>query len=232
MKTEPRRRNLSERAFDQIKRDIVWCDLAPGEEISEARLSAIYNLGKAPIRHALSKLTQEGYVIAVPRSGHVIAPVTLQLVKEIFDFRLLLEPEIMERACGNVDPQRLRKLNLECTRGYTPGDRASESAFMTANYNFHMEIARCCGNSRMSASLSQTMEEMTRLLHLGFVMRERPKEMRSEHKSLIDALVKNDKALARQITVTHIQTVRALVIEGIMNHTNLNGTNIALVRRG
>src|SRR5262245_40187969 len=104
MKTEARRRSLSERAFDQIKRDIVWCDLAPGEEISEAKLSAIYNLGKAPIRHALSKLTQEGYVIAVPRSGHVIAPVTLQSVKEIFDFRLLLEPEIMERACGHVDP--------------------------------------------------------------------------------------------------------------------------------
>lgn len=232
MKTDKRRpqaKGLSEQAFDQIKRDIVWCNFAPGEEISEAKLTGIYGLGKAPIRHALSRLIQEGYVNAIPRSGHIIAPVTLQSVKEIFELRLIIEPEVMERACGNVDPVRLRDLDAKCAVGYTPGDKASEARFMAANHRFHMEIARCCGNSRLATVLSQILDEMTRLLHLGFVMRERPEEMRGEHTALIEALVNNETTLARQMTVVHIETVRKLVIEGILSNTNLSNTNIAPV---
>lgn len=224
-----RAKGLSEKAFDQIKHDIVWCNLSPGEAISEAKLTGMYGIGKAPIRQALSKLTQEGYVIAIPRCGHVIAPVTLQSVREVFELRLIIEPEVMEKACGNVDAARLRHLDTKCAVGYIPGDKASEALFMAANHNFHMEIARCCGNSRLAAALSQIIDEMTRLLHLGFVLRERPEKMRGEHSALIDALVNNEKALARQMTVAHIESVRTMVIEGIINHTNLNNTNIAPV---
>jgi DNA-binding GntR family transcriptional regulator len=229
MKTVAARKTkgLSEQAFDQIKQDIVWCKFAPGEAISEAELANIYGLGKAPIRHALSRLIQEGYVNVIPRSGHIIAPVTLQSVKEIFEFRLIIEPEVMELACGKIDPAKLRALDARCALGYTPGDRASEARFMEANHRFHMEIARCCGNSRLAATLSQIIHEMTRLLHLGFVMRERPEEMRGEHTALIDALANNEKKLARHITAVHIETIRKLVISGIMSHTNLGNTNIS-----
>ena len=223
------RKGLGEQAFDRIKHDIVWCRLNPGEEISEAKLTEMYGFGKAPIRQALSKLTQDGYVIAIPRRGHIIAPVTLQSVKDLFDLRLLLEPAAVERACGNVDAMRLNQINARCARGYQPGNEASEGEFMDANRAFHMEIARCSGNQRLATVLSQIMDEMARLLHLGFVLRERPSEMLHEHDALIAALINDEKARARDMTVTHIKSVRALVIDGIITHTNLSTTNIALV---
>lgn len=67
---------------------------------------------------------------------------------------------------------------------------------------------------------------MTRLLHLGFVLRERPEELNRENDGLIEALLKNDKARAREITVAHINTVRTLVIDGIIRHTNPSNTKI------
>jgi DNA-binding GntR family transcriptional regulator len=229
MKAGPRpaAKSLGAIAYDQLKRDIIWCKLAPGEEVSEAKLTALYQLGKAPIRHALAKLVQEGLIIAVPRTGHIIAPVTLQSVKEIFDFRLVIEPEVMMRACGKVDAKRLRDLNARCAKNYIPGDRASEAAFMRANHDFHMEIASRCENTRLATALAQIIDEMTRLLHLGFVMRERPEEMAREHTALIAALVADDKALARKITVAHIETIRNLVMTAILSHSNLNSVNIS-----
>ncbi|MBX9592355.1 MAG: GntR family transcriptional regulator [Hyphomonadaceae bacterium] len=225
---EQPKRGLSEEAFRRIKYDIVWCNLAPGEEVSETKLTNTYGFGKAPIRQALSKLVQEGYVIAIPRSGHLIAPVTLQSVKEVFELRLLLEPVAVEKACGNVNVARLRELNAKCAHGYVPGDHASEARFMEANRNFHMEIARSSGNSRLAAALSQIMDEMTRLLHLGFVLRERPEEMCQEHDALFDALLDNDGARARAIAVAHIKSVQSMVIDGIINHSTLSKTNIAV----
>lgn len=224
---KPRGKGLAEWAFDRIKHDIVWCRLSPGEAVSETRLAQLYGFGKAPIRHALSRLAQEGYVIPIPRSGHLIAPVTLQSVHEIFELRMLLEPVAMEKACGNVDAQRLRKLDARCAAGYVPGDMASEARFMEANRNFHLEIAHCSNNQRLTTALAQIMDEMTRLLHLGFVLRERPDDLLHEHDGLIHALVDNDKQRARELTVTHINTVKTLVIDGIVKNTNLKSTNIA-----
>ncbi|SED93090.1 transcriptional regulator, GntR family [Beijerinckia sp. 28-YEA-48] len=221
------KKSLNEEAFEQIKHDIVWCKLSPGEEVSEARLTGLYGFGKASIRRALSQLAQEGYVIPIPRSGHLITPVTLQSVKEVFELRMLIEPVVMEKACGHVDAARLQALNAECAVGYVPGDTVSEGRFVAANRAFHMEIANCSGNSRMANSLSQIIDEMTRLLHLGFVLRERPEELHQEHDTLIEALSSGDKPRARAITEAHINTIRTLVVEGIIKHTNLSGTSIS-----
>ncbi len=223
------RKGLGDRAYDLMKRDIVWCRLAPGTSVSEAHLAARYDLGKAPVRHALSRLVQEGYVQSIPRRGHIISPVTLQSVRDIFDMRLLLEPAAVEAACGRVDGGRLRALDAACARNYTPGDIESEARFMAANRRFHMEIVRAAGNARLTAAIDQILEEMMRLLHLGFVIRERPEAFLAEHDGLIAAVVGNRPADARAMTAEHIESVRGLVIDGIISHTTLSDANIAPV---
>ena len=225
-KTGQKTKSLGDEAFDRLKHDIMWCRLKPGEEISEARLTQMYGLGKAPIRRALSRLIQEGYIIAVPRHGHIIAPLTFQTVKDLFELRLLLEPAAVQKACGHVDHARLQELNKRCRQGYLPGDEASEAEFMAANRSFHLEIARASGNQRLADVLLQIMDEMARLLHLGFVLRERPEAMTHEHAGLLQALESGDAERARAISVEHINSVRALVLDGIMMHTNLSNTSI------
>jgi DNA-binding GntR family transcriptional regulator len=217
---------LSEQAFQLLKYDIVWCHLVPGAEISEAQLAEKYGFGKAPIRQALSRLTQERYVVAVPRRGHIISPVTLQSVKDLFELRLVVEPAIAQSVSGRVNGSRLRELDQLCLQGYEPGNEHSEAAFMEVNREFHLEIARASGNERILHILSQIMDEMARLLHLGFVLRERPGEMVHEHRELVDALVQGDKQKAYEAASTHIKSVRALVIDGIIANTNLTKTLI------
>lgn len=221
------RSGLNERAYEILKNDIIWCRLSPGTEVSEARLVSAYGFGKAPIRYALSKLSQEGYVVSIPRRGHLIAPVTLQTVNEIFEMRILLEPRAVEKACGRIEPDLLIALGEKCAAGFVPGDLESEGRFIADNKAFHMEIVRASGNERMTRVLGHTMDEMTRLLHLGFVLKERPKELECEHQELIDALIENDAERAAELTVAHIGRVRSLVLEGIMTRSNLCQANIA-----
>ena len=225
-RVDPKGKSLGDEAFDRIKHDIIWCRLKPGEAISENRLTQIYGMGKAPIRRALSRLMQEGYVISVPRQGHIIAPVTLQTIRDLFELRLLLEPVAIRKACGRVDTARLRAINDRCAEGFVLGDEASEKAFMQANQSFHLEIAQASGNHRLAAVLSQIMDEMARLLHMGFILRERPEAMMHEHADLLKAVESGDPATAYDIAVAHVHSSRALVMDGIMTHTNLSDTSI------
>src|SRR3546814_9020930 len=83
----PAQRRLSDIAYETIKHDIIRCALAPGEEVTEARLALRLGLGKAPVRAALMRLSQEGLIRALPRRGYLVAPVTLRDVQDIFQFR-------------------------------------------------------------------------------------------------------------------------------------------------
>jgi DNA-binding GntR family transcriptional regulator len=217
---------LSDLAYERIKADIVACELAPGTAVSEARLAASYGFGKAPIRQALSRLSQERFVTALPRRGYVIAPVTLQCVNDIFDLRLLLEPAAAERAAGNVDVERLRELDAICCAGYTPGDRASERAFLGANKAFHVAVARASGNERLARTLAQLLDEMERLFHLGLALRDRTEEMRHEHKALIGALISGDRAAAQAATIEQIESARKMVVDAIISGSGLRRINI------
>jgi DNA-binding GntR family transcriptional regulator len=217
---------LGEQAYRKIRDDIVWCRLAPGQELSEAGLSELYGFGKGPIRQALSRLAQDSFILPRARRGHIVIPVTLNDVRDLFDWRLILEPAAAELACGKVDRDRLLELDARCAEGYIPGNIESEARFVEANNAFHMEIAHAAGNSRLLSSLRQVMDEMTRLMHLAHQLRERNVTQRQEHKGLIEALVNGDRETARQHTIAHIENVRVNVIEGIMRFSSLSMSNI------
>src|SRR6185503_17212063 len=76
----------------RLRRAIVRLELPPSTPVSEASLTERFGLSRAAVRAALARLRAEGLVLAEPRRGHVIAPLTLRDVREVYDLRLLVEP--------------------------------------------------------------------------------------------------------------------------------------------
>jgi DNA-binding GntR family transcriptional regulator len=193
---------------------------------TETQLSLRYRLGKAPIRWALATLAQEQLVHARPRRGYVVAPVTLQAARELFDLRLILEPAAARLAAGNVDASMLRELDSIVTAGYDPGDRASERRFLRVNKAFHISIARATGNDKLARMIEAILEEMERLFHLGLELRNRSDEMRHEHSALIEALVTGDKDGAERQTVAQLEAARKMVLDALLGSTRLRQVNL------
>jgi DNA-binding GntR family transcriptional regulator len=210
-------RSLGDQAYEGIREDIIACRLAPGAEITEARLAVRLGVGKAPVRTALVRLAQEGLVQTLPRRGYRVAPITIRDVQELFALRLMLEPQAAQAAAGRIDAERLRRFDAVCRAGYQPGDRDSERAFLKANCDFHMAIVRASGNRRLTALVQNLMDDMERLLHVGLALRNRSQEIQHEHASLVDALATGDGAAAARITAQQIEDARRMVMEGLMS---------------
>src|ERR671926_1601027 len=113
---------LTERAYEQLRRDIISCSIRPGTEISEAQLCSQYNLGKAAVRVALTRLSHDGLVRAIPRRGYMVSPITLQDIHDVFELRLMLEPAAARMAAGKVSTQKLKMYDDVCRAGYDPAD--------------------------------------------------------------------------------------------------------------
>lgn len=99
---------------------------------------------------------------------------------------------------------------------------------MDANKQFHLAIVHATGNERLTRTLSSLMDEMSRLVALGFnVQRVRP-EIRHDHNSLIKAFEDHDEKAAETIARRHIEAFRTQTMEKVYASLSQAGTYLPM----
>ncbi len=205
--------SLALQAYEAIKKDILTCELDPGGQIAQAQLAERYSLGLTPVREALKRLENEGYVQSIPRFGYLITPITASDVQELYELRLVLETEAVRMAAGRASEAALQALCEHAHFTYRYGDRESYAAFLEANLQFHTQTALASGNRRLAELVRRTLGEMTRIFHLGLDLRDSAEEMREEHLLLCGALKARDPESAESILREQIDRSQARVLE-------------------
>lgn len=79
--------NLNDSAYDQIREMILRGSLAPGGRIVESELADHIGVSRTPVRSALHRLMQDGYVLAqdgTRRAKLIVAPLTKEDAREIY----------------------------------------------------------------------------------------------------------------------------------------------------
>jgi|UPI0004709380 GntR family transcriptional regulator, rspAB operon transcriptional repressor len=203
---------LQERLFEDLKRKIITCQLLPGADVSEAMIAETYGMTKAPVRSALARLKEAGWLQSLPRRRHIVAPLSIKDVDEIYDARALIEPETARLAAGHVSKSYLQSLNGACVRAYNLGDEEAKREFLLANAAFHVGIANACGNSRLANMLAQLHEESLRVLYLSVSAVQRSNAWRAGHNSIMDMLLNGDGKAAARETLEGIKRSRDSVL--------------------
>lgn len=220
-------------AYLRLRKDILSCKLAPGASVTEAELMHTYGLGKSTCRIALTRLGHEGLLASRPRKGYRIAPITLKDVEEVFTLRVPLEALAARLATGRVDIEHLRKLEAAC-RIRQPHLSINDQidAFMAANNAFHLAIAAASGNERLYQTLSGLMDEMSRLVALGFGVQGTKPEIKHDHNAMIDAFIDGDCKRAELIARRHVETFQAMTLEKVYASLTETGAFIPRINRG
>src|SRR3954453_7874246 len=82
----------------RLKEEIELGELPPGTALSELSLVERTGASRTPVREALRRLAAEGLVDLSPRQGARVSRVSLQSVRDLFDFRALVGPAPMRQA--------------------------------------------------------------------------------------------------------------------------------------
>ena len=204
--------------YKAIKSRIINCSYAPGTKISEARLVEELRVGRSPIRSALARLCSEGWMDVSPQSGSYVKALGEQEMKEIFDFRLLLETHVARLAAGNITEQQLRRLRAALRRakprerdGY---DEATFAEFDTFDAIVHSTICEAGGNALIGSVLKNLQEKAQWLKKATSPSTPaRLKKWFSELERIIAALEAHDADLAARRVSEHIGHAAEIEIE-------------------
>jgi DNA-binding GntR family transcriptional regulator len=216
----------SEQAYEQLKSDIVACALPPGEALTEKQIGERYQIRKATIRSALTRLLQEGLVKSEPRRGYVIAPLTLRDVHEIFDVRGLIEPEVFRVAAHGLTARGLDEIRLAAKKVLKPETLPSHVAFLAADRAFRLAFAELSGNLRLARLLGQVLDQSERVLHLGFKSRDFTALIVSQQKELVHACEVGEVAGIVKLARAQCLHLKKHVIETLLADSRVQDMNL------
>lgn len=218
----PGRRSLTEQVYDALKREILTARLRPSQPLIENELAARFGVSKTPIREALRLLVQDGWIVVLPRKGYLVAPLSLEDVREVFALRLMLEPQVTGDAAvrGSADlVARLRRAAAGGADALQPiGPRNEEPSYqstMRAARAFHLTVAGAAGNSRLLRVLEALLDEVERLLHLMPQLGDHVTAMvePAAHERIIAAIEAGDAEQAAAHMRDHLAEVSRILVD-------------------
>ena len=201
---------LRDNVYDALRLDILACRLAPGLEIWEQDLATRYGVSRQPVREALMRLEVEQLVTVRPRQGYQINRVSISDARDLFGFRLALEPACAAAAAESASHDVLA--SLDRFRNFEPG-----ADFIAYNREFHVAMAEASGNRRMTATARDLIDQADRLVRVSIAdIRGRdPSQLVAEHAAIIDALQVRDGRRAARLIRDHVTRAQKRVLSAL-----------------
>lgn len=123
--------------IDQIRDLILRRVLVPGQRVRQTEVAEILNVSRSPIREALQGLEAEGLVTYQRNRGYVVTRLSVQLLKQAYRMRELLETEMLQNIQW-PSPETLD--HLQDLQSRLVASKNSVNSLVRLNREFHFAI--------------------------------------------------------------------------------------------
>jgi DNA-binding GntR family transcriptional regulator len=186
--------------LETIKHGILTGRLQPGQALVETELAAQFGVSKTPVREALKTLAGTGLVVMSQYKGVTVRTVDAEMARQVYDVRLLLEPQALRRTiAGRASLEAAREA---LTRADAAADRADRSL---ANRDFHRALYAPCGNPLLARMLDDLRDQAA--LVSAVVWQAMPSWEReaNEHREILARALEGDVDGAGWLLHRHIE---------------------------
>ena len=191
---------------DAIAKALLAGRLAPGAQLIETRLAAIFGVSRERIRKVLHRLGHARLLELIPNRGAFVASPSLDQAREIYEARRIVEGGIAGRLAGRLSTAQaaaLREHNRLEESALKRGDRA-QSIRLSAE--FHTLLAECAGSPFVLRQL-QELVSRTSMLVAFFEPAASSECACEEHGEILAALIKADPGRAIKAMHTHLSLI-------------------------
>lgn len=192
------------RAVERLRHLIFSGELAAGSNHLESELATRLNMSRTPVREAALALEAQGLLEVQPRKGVRILALSPDDMREIYDVLTALESlAVFNAANASYGDAELAGLADAIDNMDAALDRDDLRAWADADDQFHTELVRLGGNSRIVSIVSMMADQVRRARSMTLFMREKPRKSNHDHRQVMDAIRKGEAEVARRIHQAH-----------------------------
>ncbi len=219
----PAHRSRADEVYEQLKRDVANFKLVPGDRFSENELSERMGVSRTPVRQALFRLQQEGYVEVLFRSGWRVLPFDFDQFEQLYDLRMVLETTAVQRLCA--DGERVNRALLEqlIAIWLVPVAERSSDMVQVSRWDeeFHCQLVAAAGNAEMARVHRDVTDRIRIIRRLDFTKQARIDATYEEHAKILKAIQRKRGDQAAMLLRAHIETSQAEVRKITLHQVHL-----------
>jgi DNA-binding GntR family transcriptional regulator len=211
------RRSRADEVYDALKRDIADFKLVPGDRFTENSVTQQLNVSRTPVRQALTRLQQEGYVEVSFRSGWRVLPFDFAKFEQLYDLRMVLETTAAQRLCedGLRRPNPINRALIDELAGLwlVPLAQRSSDTQQVSQWDeeFHCALVAAAGNFELVRVHREVTEHIRIIRRLDFTQQARIDATYDEHGKILNAIRAKRSDQAVMLLRAHIETSQAEV---------------------
>ena len=199
-------KNRGDYVFDTLKLEILNLELKPGQAISENEICARFDVSRTPVREALRRLQEQGFVNTVPYSGTYVTLLNLDDIKQMIYMRVAVELMVMRDFMKIETPLLLEEIRhqIRCQELLiqTPGFEPEQ--FYSMDRQMHAIWFNATGRTKLWDFIQAQQLHYTRFRMLDFVTETDFTRIIKEHSNLLQLLEQKEEKTLEDALKEHL----------------------------
>lgn len=207
-------RTLIERAYGQLREDIVEGRLAPGEKLRVEHLKARYAVGAGTLREAITRLVSDALVVAEGQRGFRVAPVALADLEDLTQLRLHIEIDALRESIRRRDEAWCRQLQsaYEAISELEQPIRPEHARrWDVLNQRFHEALVSGCRSPWTLRVLRQLSQHGERYRRYAIGLPDSKRDVHAEHREIYELAFNGLEVRAALALEAHIRATPDLL---------------------
>jgi len=198
--------SLKEHIYGVLRTAIMEMDIYNDDvdlRLDERKLAEQLGTSRTPIREALAKLEQEGFVDIQPRKGAYVKPKTLDEVLQMVVVWAALESmaaRLVTEVATNEEISSLRALGVKDS---SDRGRADIAEYSEANILFHQRILELSGCGLLKTTADSLLQHMYAVRRRAMTEADRVSRSVVDHMAIIEAIENREGELAANLVRIH-----------------------------
>ncbi|WP_432965912.1 GntR family transcriptional regulator [Treponema sp. OMZ 840] len=185
--------------YNIILQRIIHDEYKSGDIITEKSLVDEFNVSKSPVREALVALCNEKLLKSIPRFGYEVTPISDRTIKEVLDYRIILECGYLKKNWNTITEEQITQLQDLLYKDYSTPTQREALEHWEKNCDFHLTLFSFSNNKFAYEEFANVL----RILGIAYVRSYWKKlhltkvsSSANYHKQLINYLLNKNKEAA------------------------------------
>lgn len=203
---------LREQAVEVLRTSIVRGEMMPGSRITEKAIEQRLGVSRTVVREALRQLESERLIRIQPGVGPVVAELTRDEARQLYEVRAALEATAARLAARNAGEAQIAALRRAFASIPEQRPEAIEELLAVKN-DFYVALIAASGNHIIGEQLANVQARISQLRAVTLGAPDRQSAMREELGAVVDAIARHDEEAAYRLSVTHVMAASAIALD-------------------
>lgn len=200
-------RNWRALIYPEVEREVASCMLFGRFQIRSQALAEHFGVSRTVAHELLLRLERVGLVRQEANARWYAGPLTPSRIKDLYQMRILLEPEALRQAAPTIDRRLVLEKLSRVTRAESLEARSDTTLLHRLEVDLHQDIVLRCANEELSSTLYRCQMPLI-TVHLSFGVYGEQNDiprMIGRHKAVLDFLSKGRVEDAAEALAAHLQ---------------------------